>query len=103
MGVMLMRFFIFEVINMNKLDSLILKAKLKSGKMYMLMGIVEQEIGLYNLELNLHKYGEIIKNYQKSFNTEKSLTDFVDGVSKQYELKEDEVLIFFMNYGEESG
>ena len=88
---------------MKLIDKLLIKAKLNSGKMYLLIGIVTPEYGRYSLELNLHKYGECINSYNRTFNTKEETEIFIDEICSQYSLKEDDVLTFFIDYGEESG
>lgn len=87
---------------MKLIDKLLIKAKLNNGKMYLLIGIVTPENG-YTLELNLHKFGECIKSYEKRFDTEEETENFINEIRRQYSIKEDDALIFFIDYGEESG
>lgn len=88
---------------MNKLDMLLLKAKLRNGKMYLLVGFMYSDGNLYSLNLNLHKFGECIENYDEKFDTVEDANTFIENISNQYSIAEGDVLIFYMDYGEESG
>lgn len=87
---------------MNKLDMLLLKAKLRNGKMYLLVGFMYSEGSSYRLNLNLHKFGECIESYEEKLDTVDDINSFIENISNQYSLAEDDVLIFSMDYGEET-
>ena len=88
---------------MKLIDKLLIKAKLNRGKMYLLIGIVRPENGLFHLELNLHKFGECIRSYERRFDSKEETEKFIGEICSQYSLEEDDVLTFFIDYGEESG
>lgn len=88
---------------MKLIDKLLIKAKLNSGKMYLLIGIVTPEDGGYSLELNLHKFGECIRSYERRFDSKEETEKFAEEIRKLHSLDDDDMLLFFIDYGEESG
>lgn len=87
---------------MKLIDKLLIKAKLNSGKMYLLIGIVRPENRAFHLELNLHKFGECIKSYERRFDSQEETERFAEEIRKLHSL-DDDMLLFFIDYGEESG
>lgn len=87
---------------MKLIDKLLIKAKLNSGKMYLLIGIVRPENRAFHLELNLHKFGECIKSYERRFDSQEETERFAEEIRKLH-LLDDDMLLFFIDYGEESG
>lgn len=85
---------------MNHIEKMLIKARQRHSCMYFLICfVIPKENGRYDLNMNLHKHSEIIKNFKKSFDTEKKLTKFIDNVSQQYELTENNILIFNIKSG----
>lgn len=84
---------------MKLIDKLILKARSERGRLYYLIGVVEPCNDGYDADIRLCKHGDVIERTTELFTNENKLKAHIDNIAMKYDMKSDDIIICFMDYG----
>ncbi len=84
---------------MKLIDKLLIKARSERGRLYYLIGVVEPFNDGYDADIMLCKHGDVIERTTELFTNENKLKAHIDNIAVKYDLKSDDIIICFMDYG----